>query len=289
MWFKSCLTARQQQCLVNGCLSQSNLLCGVPQGSILGPLLFLIYINDLPNCLKFTNPCLYADDTQIFSSSFDSGVLGNNINSDLKNLSDWLTVNKLQFHPLKTKFMVVVSTYNLNTKSRESSNVISIDNNLVSRVPSNKYLGVLLDEKLTFQTHIDYICKKACAGIGTLRRIKPFVPLCTLVTLYRSLIEPYFDYCSPLWDTCGKQLKDKLQQIQNCAGRVITGSSYDVRSVDVLNNLNWKTLETRRFHTKATLMYKILNDLSAPQLSNSPPLPCTALEGNAISLEFNNS
>ena len=111
--------------------------------------------------------------------------------------------------------------------------------------------------------------KKACAGIGALRRIKPFVPRCTLVTLYRSLIEPYFDYCSPLWDTCGKQLKDKLQKIQNRAGRVNAGFSYDVRSVDVLNNLNWKTLETRRFHTKATLMYKILNDLSASQLSNS--------------------
>ena len=137
----------------------------------------------------------------------------------------------------------------MNTKSRELSNVISIDSNLVSRVPSNKCLGVLLDEKLSFETHIDYICKKACAGIGALRRIKPFVPLCTLVTVYRSSIEPYFDYCSPLWDTCGKQLKDKLQKIQNRAGRVIAGSSYDVRSVDVLNNLNWKTLETRRFHT----------------------------------------
>ena len=77
----------EQQCLVNGCLSsQSNLLCGVPQGSILGPLLILFYINDLPNCLKFTSPCLYSDDTQIFSSSFDSGVLANNINSDLKKI-----------------------------------------------------------------------------------------------------------------------------------------------------------------------------------------------------------
>ena len=110
----------QQQCLINGCLSsqsnllcgESNLLCGVPQGSILGPLLFLIYINDLLNCLKFTIPCLYASDTQIFTSSFDIGALANNINSDLKNLSDWLTVNKLQFHPLKTKLMVVGSTYN---------------------------------------------------------------------------------------------------------------------------------------------------------------------------------
>ena len=77
--------------------------------------------------------------------------------------------------------MVVGSTYNLknnlNTKSGDLSNVISIDNNLVSRVPSNKCLGVLLDEKLTFETHIEYICKKACAGIGALRRIKPFVPL----------------------------------------------------------------------------------------------------------------
>ena len=178
MWFKSYLTARRQQCLINGCLSsQSNLLCGVPQGSILGPLLFLIYINDLPNCLKFTTPCLYADDTQIFTSSFDIGALANNINSDLKNLSDWLTVNKLQFHPLKTKLMVVGSTYNLNTKSGDLPNVICIDNNLVSRVTSNKCLGVLLDEKLTFETHIEYICKNACAGIGALRRIKPFVPL----------------------------------------------------------------------------------------------------------------
>ena len=182
--------------------------------------------------------------------------------------------------------MVVESTHNLNTKSGELSNVISNGNNLVSRVPSNKCLGVLLDEKLTFETHIDYICKKACAGIGALRRIKPFVHLCTLVTLYRSLIEPYFDYCSPLWDTCGKQLKDKLQKIQNRAGRVITGSSYDVRSIDALDNLKWKTLETRRFHAKATLMYKILNGLSAPQLSNSfVKLNATNINNNLRNIE----
>ena len=161
-----------------------------------------------------------------------------------------------------------ISSNNVYTKCRELSNVISIDSIWFQRVPSNKCSGVLLDEKLTFETHNDYICKKACAGIGALRRVKPFFLLCTPVTLYRSLIEPYFDCCSPLWDTCVKQLKDKLQKIQNRAGRVITGSSYDVRSVDMLNNLNWKTLETRRLHTKATLMYKILNDLSAP-----PPPP----------------
>ena len=84
-----------------------------------------------------------------------------------------LIYRKWAIHPLKSKLMLVGSTYNLNTKSGDLPNVISIDNNLVSRVPSNKCLGVLPDEKLTFETHIEYICKKACAGIGALRRIKP--------------------------------------------------------------------------------------------------------------------
>ena len=95
--------------------------------------------------------------------------------------------------------MVVRSTYNLNTKSGGLSNVIFIDNNLVTRVPSNKCLGVLLDEKLTSETHIEYICKKACAGIRALRRIKLFVPLCTFVTLYRSLIGRRGKDCATSW------------------------------------------------------------------------------------------
>ena len=165
--------------------------------------------------------------------------------------------------------MLIGSTHNLNKKSKNLPAAISIDNNIVSRVTSNKCLGVLLDEKLTFETHTEYICKKACAGIAALRRIEPFVPLCTFVTLYNSLVQLYFDYCSPLWDTCGKQLKDKLQKIQNRAGRVITGSSYDITSVDVLDNLKWKNLQARCSLIKATLMYKIFNDQSAPHLRAS--------------------
>ena len=95
---------------VDGHLSfQRNVLCGVPHGTI--PLLFLIYVNDLPNCLEFTTPYLHADDSQIFASSIEADVLANNINSDLENLCDWLTVNRLQFYPLKTKLMLIGSPY----------------------------------------------------------------------------------------------------------------------------------------------------------------------------------
>ncbi|CAB4022776.1 RNA-directed DNA polymerase from mobile element jockey-like, partial [Paramuricea clavata] len=113
-WFESYISNREQVCFVNGTMSTPrNLVCGVPQGSILGPLLFLLYINDLPNNLKNTIPCLYADDTQIFSSANDYQHLVFNLNSDLNNISQWLKQNKLQHHSSKTKVMYVGSKHNL--------------------------------------------------------------------------------------------------------------------------------------------------------------------------------
>ena len=133
-------------------------------------------------------------------------------------------------------------------------------------VGSQRCLGVQIDEKLSFENHIDKIKTKICSGIGVLRRIKPFVPIDCREILYKSLVQPYFDYCSPLWDTCSKSLKNKLQKLQNRAARVITGDKYDVRSVEILNRLKWDTLEIRRLKMKSTLVYKIVNENSAPNL-----------------------
>ena len=99
-----------------------------------------------------------------------------------------------------------------------------------------------------------------------MRRIKPYVPRKTLLDIYNGLVMPYFEYCSPLWDTCSKGLQDKLQKYHNRAARVISGASYETRSTDVLESLGWETLEKRRLRSKAILMYKILNDHSAPNL-----------------------
>ena len=190
---------------------------------------------------------MYADDTQIFATSNDSVKLANVLNSDLENVTDWLNVNKLQSHSSKNKLMVIGSKQHLINKIGDLHTSIFMNNNLVSPVVSNKCLGVDLDHKLTFHTYIEEICKKICSGIGVLRGIRLFVPQGSLVTLYKSLIQPYFDYCSPLRDTCDKTLRSKLQVLQNRTARVIIGTRYDdrIRSSGLLQSLGWDTLHAR--------------------------------------------
>jgi hypothetical protein len=141
-------------------------------------------------------------------------------------------------------------------------------NNVVSSVVSNKCLGVDLDDRLIFDINIEEVCKKICSVIGALRRIKPFVPQSSPVTLYKSLIQPYFDHCPPLWDTCDKILEDKLQILQNRAARVITGARYDdrIRSSDILEDLGWDSLHVRWAKLKSILMYQVLDENCSPCL-----------------------
>ena len=264
-WFESYLMNRVQQCSINGKLSDKKRInCGVPQGSILGPLLFLLYINDLPDCLRSTASCMYADDTQIFSSSYDANELVVKLNSDLAHVFEWM---KEKRHPSKCKMMFVGSTHNLNKLGCEEP--IMVNAKPIPRISTQMCLGVKLDENLNWDSHITLICKKVSAAIGVMRRMKPFVPMHTLESVYKSLVQPYFDYCSPLWDTCGKLLRDKLQKFQSRAARVVTGANYESRSADVLNSLSWDTLENRRSGAKSVLMYKILNDHTAPALRGS--------------------
>ena len=202
LWFESYLTNREQQCAANGILSSvGKLKCGVPQGSILGPLLFLLYINDLPQCLQKTTPGLYADDTEIYASSHNVNDLIDNINYDLNIVAQWMENNKLQIHPEKSKCMFITSPYKI--KNIPQGIPILINNVPVPRLNCYKCLGVTLDEKLYWEHHIDMIIKKVNAGIAVIKRMKTCVPQEFLQTVYNALIQPYFDYCCQLWDTCG--------------------------------------------------------------------------------------
>ena len=156
-WFQSYLTNRRQKCFVNGqfsCISTTTR--GVPQGSIIGPLLFLVYINDLPNCLGDGFPRMFADDINISFSSENLSELENVINSSLINLNKWLIANKLSLNIAKTEFMVIGSRQRLSTFNSHELRV-TVDDEPVRQVKSTKTLGLTLNENLTWRNHFEDI------------------------------------------------------------------------------------------------------------------------------------
>ena len=244
-WFKSYLTNRMQGCNVNNHLSSASpLTCGVPQGSIIGPLLFLIYINDLPNCLNVGTPRMYADDTNVTFSAATIPDLESQIDSDLKYLDCWLKANKLSLNVAKTEFMVISSRQKLQSLLNDYTMNIHIDGVPINQSNQSKSVGFIIDENLLWKTHIHEISKKVSSGVGALKRVRPFVSMHTAIKIYKGLIEPHFDYCSAVWDGLTQQLSEKLQKLQNRAIRVITKSSYDISS-RFLNQLGWDNLSVK--------------------------------------------
>ena len=214
---------------MNGFLSEDRFIsCGVPQGTILGPLLFLLYINDLPNCLKHSHPRMFADDTHLTYSAANVHDIDQNLNQDLKSVSEWLAANKLTLNTSKTEFMLIGSRQRIRTF--HSSPTLTINETPIKRVDCVESLGLNIDENLSWNKHIDKISKKIASGIGALKRMRPFVPSSTLKYIYSSTIQPHFGYCCVVWDNCSKSSADKLQKLQNRAARMLTFSSYDTNA-----------------------------------------------------------
>lgn len=264
-WFESYLTDRTQCCSINGHFSSfKKIKCGVPQGSILGPLLFLIYINDLPNCVHHSKPRMYADDTNLTTSGRSLKKVIQSTNKDLSNIKQWLLANKLSLNATKTEHMFIGSDDNLN-KTRNTSQ-INIDGHALNSVKSNKCLGVHIDERLSWDGHIDHVSKKISQAIAGLKQARPLVSKEVALAIYNSLIQPLFDYCDVVWDNLMASQATRLQKLKNRAGRVITQQGYDVRSYVIREELGWKTLQEMRDQHKLVLIYKALNNLAPPYL-----------------------
>ena len=232
-FFESYISERVQCCSVNGCTSTlRHIKYGVPQGSILGPLLFIIYMNDLPNEVKNGKICMYADDTNLSTKVNKVSDISDQLIPEFTNILNWLKENRLSLNFMKTKFMLIGSIQ----KIQPLNNFIAIRVNgrLLKRVKRIKYLGSVVDENLTWDDHINYISVKIRRNIGILKRMRLTVPRESLVLLYKTLIEPYFRYCNTVWGYCNETLLDKLQVLQNKAARVIKGSKFENTNHPVL-------------------------------------------------------
>ena len=267
-FLNSYLSNRSQQCQINGFLSSAKTIrCGVPQGSILGPLFFLLYINDLPQCLSKTKPRLFADDTSLTASGDSIAHLEYAVNSDLENLRKWLIANKLSLNVAKTEFMLIGSKQMIKSCSNWQPNV-KIENKQIKQVCECKTLGVKIDQHLSWKSNTENICNKITSGISALRRLKDFVDRQTLISVYNAIVRPYFDYCCEVWDVFGETQSKRLQKLQNRAARIILNVSNDTDHSVALQALGWKTLKVERKKAKAKMMYKLLNNMGPQSLTD---------------------
>ena len=220
-WFRNYLSHRKQFVNINGHDSQSKLIsCGVPQGSLLGPLLFILYINDLQNSSHILSFICFADDSNVFFSHRDPNTLLNVMNRELNRVQSWIHANKLSLNIDKTHYMLFSNSL------RVLPNHVMINNTNLCQVNSTKFLGLHIDRELTWKTHINYLSKIMSRNSGILNKLKQYFPTHVLQSIYSSLISPYLNYGILSWGNSTKSLLDTLFRIQKRAIRNINHAGY---------------------------------------------------------------
>ena len=236
-------------------------MSGIPQGSVLGPLLFLIYINDLPDGVN--SLCkIFADDTSLFSKVYDIHKSASNLNGDLEKISYWAYQWKMQFNPDPNKQANEV-IFSRKTNSNNLSNPpIKFSNNNMSKCPHQKHLGIALDSKLNFNAHVDQKIKKCNKMIGLIRRLSISLTRNALLTIYKSFVRPHLDYGDILYDKPNNEnFQNKLEKVQDRACLVITDTIQGTSRIKLYDELGLHSLIKRCWCNKLIFFYKIVNGL----------------------------
>ena len=271
-WFQSYLSGRRQRVVLPGSFSEwVYIKAGVTQGSILGPLLFLLYINDIVKNIG-SNIRLFADDTSLFIIVDNPATAAICLNSDFEKLSRWAAIWLVTFNPSKNKSLLISRKIN-----KPIHPPLYMQNVQIQEVSSHKHLGLYFSNDCSWHQHIDYIKQKAWFRIHIMRKLKFKLDRKSLETIYLTFIRPLLEYGDVIWDNCTQYEKNELDKIQNEAARITTGTTKLVSLDNLYKEVGWQTLHRRRQDHKITLFYKMFNQLTPVYLSSLIPQQVNAI------------
>ena len=253
-WFSDYLSGRKQRVVLDGVSSEwAQVTMGVPQGSILGPLLFLVFINDLVDAIEDCTVNLYADDTTIYSSDKDPVALGCRVEADISRLAHWIQLNGMKMNVAKTQLMVLSQR----GKRHEAESVqVKIDDVQLEKQDCVKYLGAMIDKDLSWKPHIERMHKQCMSKLAVIRRSGAYLPCHIRRMLYLAFVLPHLDYCSVVWNFCGATLIKQVERIQNYALRMILRKPPRTASEPLRQTLRLTTLEKRRHYAMLSQVHR---------------------------------
>ena len=262
-WISDFLGNRTQNVILGGRKSNSiPVTSGVPQGTVLGPILFLLYINDLPDYLHHSTLRLFADDSIIYKeihSPLDLDLL----QLDLEAAGKWETDWQMHFHPEKCTVL------NITQKHNPHRFLYKLHGHTLSNENSTKYLGITLQTNCKWDKQINSITAKANQALGFLKRNLKVNSTPIKEHAYKALVRPKLEYASSVWDPHSTKQIQQIEKVQRRAARFVTNRYHNTSSVsDMLQNLNWPTLQTRRLQTRLVLFYKIIHHHVAVNTEN---------------------
>ena len=238
---------------------------GVPQGSILGPLLFILYVNDLPSIFENCNCQMYADDTTLYCKASSLTEAKMILQTNLNLAQVWLHNNQLTVNASKSAVILVGNI----AKFSDVTFTVTLNNVLLPVVNETKLLGIVIDEKRSWKSHLEHVSARVSAKIGLIYRLSRFLPSNQLNLIYTTLVQPIFDYGITLWGACCKTYIDKPQHLQNRCARIVSNVyDYNIPSSTLVKQLKWMNLNQRYRYFVGILMYKCFYRTVPPNITD---------------------